>query len=83
MSNTDHIFCINSILEKNLEYSGVVLQLFVDFKELCDTVRSEVVFIILIEFVIPMKPISLIKMCLNEHVMKCEYTSLSYMCYSE
>jgi len=76
MSYTDHIFCINPILEKNLEYSGVVHQLFIDFKELCDTVRREVVFIILIEFVIPMKLIRLIKLCLNDHVMKSEYASL-------
>ena len=78
MSNTDYVFCINPILEKNLEH-----QLFIDFKELCDTVRREVVFIILIEFVIPMKLIRLIKMCLNEHVIKSEYASLSYTYYSE
>jgi len=83
MSNTDYIFCINPILEKNLECNGVVHQLFIDFKELCDTVRREVVFIIFIEFVIPMKLIRLIKMCLNEHVMKSKYASVSYIYYSE
>jgi hypothetical protein len=60
----------------------VVQQLFIDFKKLCDTVRREVVFAILIEF-IPMKLIRLIKMCLNEHVMKSEYASSSYIYYSE
>ena len=51
---------------------GMVHQLFIDFKELYDTVRREVVFVILIEFVISMKLIRFIKMCLNEHVMKSE-----------
>jgi hypothetical protein len=80
MSNTDYIFCFNPILEKKLECSEVVHQLF---KTSCDTVRREVVFIILIEFVILMKLIRLIKMCLTEHVMKSDYASLSYIYYSE
>jgi len=83
MSYTDHISCINPILEKNLEYGGVVHQLFIDFEKLCDAIRRKVVFLILIEFVIPKKVIKLIKVCLNEHVMKSEYARLSYIYCSE
>jgi len=43
-----------------------VNQIFIDFKEAYDSVRREVLYNILIEFVIPMKLARLIKMCLNE-----------------
>jgi len=43
-----------------------VHQLFIDFKEIYDYVRREVLYDILIEFGIPMEPVRLIKMCLNE-----------------
>jgi hypothetical protein len=43
-----------------------VHQLFIDFKKACDSVRKEVLYNILIEFGIPMKPVMLIKMCLSE-----------------
>ena len=41
-------------------------QPFIDFKKAYDPIRREVPYNILIEFVIPMKPLRLIKMCLNE-----------------
>jgi hypothetical protein len=44
----------------------VVYQLFTDFKKAYDLVRREVLYNILIEFVITLKLVSLIKMCLNE-----------------
>jgi hypothetical protein len=53
-------------LEKKLEYSEVVHQLFVDFKKAYDSVRREVLYNILIESGIPLKLVRLIKMCLNE-----------------
>jgi hypothetical protein len=43
-----------------------VHQLFIDFKKAYDSVRREVLYNILIEFGIPMKPVRLIKMCLSE-----------------
>jgi len=43
-----------------------VHELFIDFKKDYDSVRMQVLYNILIEFGIPMKLISLIKMCLNE-----------------
>jgi hypothetical protein len=43
-----------------------VHQLFVDFKKAYDSVRREVLYNILIEFVVPLKLVRLIKMCLNE-----------------
>jgi hypothetical protein len=43
-----------------------VLQLFVDFKEACDSVRREGFYSILIEFEVPMKLIRLIEMCFSE-----------------
>ena len=41
-------------------------QLFIDFKKAYDSVTREVLYNILIDFGIPIKHISLIKMCLNE-----------------
>jgi len=43
-----------------------VHQLFIDFKKAYDSVRREVLYNILIEFLIPMKLVRLIKMCLTE-----------------
>ena len=47
-------------------YNEAVHQLFIDFKKAYDSVRREVLCNILTEFVIPMKLVRLIKMCLNE-----------------
>jgi len=65
-STTDHIFCIHQILEKKWEYNEAVNQLFIDFKKAYDSVRREVLYDILIEFGIPKKLVSLVKMCLTE-----------------
>jgi hypothetical protein len=54
------------ILEKKWEYNGTVHELCIDFKKAYDSVRREVLYIILIEFGIPGKLVGLIKMCLNE-----------------
>jgi len=61
----DHIYCIRQILEKKMEHSKAVLQLFIDFKKAYDSVRREVLYNILIEFDIPLKLISLIKIYLT------------------
>jgi hypothetical protein len=63
---TDQIFYICQILEKKLEYNGIVHQLFINLKKACDSVRREALYIILIEFGIPRKLVGLINMCLNE-----------------
>ena len=60
-STTNHIFCIRQILEKKWEHNEAVHQLFIDFKKACDSVRREVLYNILFEFVIPMKLERLIK----------------------
>jgi hypothetical protein len=65
-STTDQIFCICQVLEKKWEYNETVHRLFIDFKKACASVRSEVLYNILIEFVIPMKSVRLIKINLNE-----------------
>jgi hypothetical protein len=44
----------------------MVHQLFIDFKKAYDSVRSEALYNILIEFGIPRKLVGLFKMCLNE-----------------
>ena len=49
-----------------MEYNEAVHQLFTDFKKAYDSVRREVLHNILIEFGIPMKLVTLIKMCLTE-----------------
>ena len=65
-STIDHIFCIRQILKKKWEYNEEVNQLFIDFKKAYDSVRREVLYKILIEFGIPRKPVSLVKMSLTE-----------------
>ena len=49
-----------------MEYNEAVHQLFIDFKEAYDSVRREVLYSIFIEFGMPMKPVRVLKMCLNE-----------------
>jgi len=60
------MFCIRQILEKKWEYNEAVQQLFIDFEKAYDSVRTEVLNNILIEFGIPRKLVRLIKMCLKE-----------------
>jgi len=50
-STNDHLFCVHQILEKKWEYNEAVHQLFIDFKKAYDSVRREVLYNILIEFV--------------------------------
>jgi hypothetical protein len=71
-STTDHtsIFYIRQILEKKWEYNEAVHQLFIYFEKAYDSVRTKVLYNILIEFGIPMKLVRLIKMCLNNQVGK-------------
>jgi hypothetical protein len=52
--------------EKTWDYSETVHQLFIDFKKAYDSVRREDLYNILIKFGVPMKLVSLIKICLNE-----------------
>jgi hypothetical protein len=53
-STTDQIFCIRKKLEKEWEYSELV-DSYSDFKNAYDSIRREVLYIILIEFGVPMK----------------------------
>jgi DNA-binding FrmR family transcriptional regulator len=62
---TGQIFCIRQILEKKWECNGIVHQLFIDFSKAFDSVRREELYNIIIEFGIPRKLVSLIRMCLN------------------
>jgi hypothetical protein len=64
-SITDQIFCIRQMLEKKWEFNETVHQLFVDFKKAYDSVKWEILYNILIEFGMPMKPVRLIKIRLN------------------
>ena len=63
-STTDHVFCIQPILEKKCREA--VHQLFIDFKKTYNSVRREVLYNNLTEFHIPMTLVKLIKVCLNE-----------------
>jgi hypothetical protein len=65
-STMDQIFYIRQILEKKLEYNGMMHQLFIDFKKDYDSFKGEVLYNILLEFGAPKKLVNLIKMCLNE-----------------
>ena len=57
-------------LRKKWEYNEEVHQLFIDFKKAYDSFRREVLYKILIEFGIPRKLVSLIKMSLTETYSK-------------
>jgi hypothetical protein len=81
-STTDQIFCIRQILKKKWECNGTVYQLFINFRKACDSVRREVLYKILIEFGIPRKLVSLIKMCLNETYNKIRIGKLFVWCIS-
>jgi hypothetical protein len=69
-STTDQIFCIRQLLGKNLEYNDTIRQLLADFKKDYDSVRRKVLYNILIQFGVPLKPVRLIKMCLNKTYTK-------------
>jgi hypothetical protein len=64
------ILYIQQIREKKRECNGVVYQLFVDFKKAYDSVKTEVLYNIQLEFNIPKKLVRLIKMCLNKTYSK-------------
>jgi hypothetical protein len=49
------MFCIRQILEKKWENNEAVHQLFINFKQVYDSVRREALYNILIEFGIPLK----------------------------
>jgi len=76
--NPDHTFCICQIIKKKIEYNEAVHQLFIDFKTAYDSVRREVLYNILDELHISMKPLRLIKTCLDETygtVQECKHLS--------
>jgi len=52
------------------------------FQEHCDSVKREVMYHILIEFCIPVKPLRLIKMCLSETCSKVCIGKKSVWCIS-
>ena len=58
------------MLKKKWEHNKVVHQVFVDFKKTYDSVKTEVLYNILIESGFPLKLVRLIKMCLNETYSK-------------
>jgi hypothetical protein len=58
--SSDQIFCICHIVEKKWEYNETVHP-FIDLKKAYDSVRREVLYSILIEFGVPMKPVRLNK----------------------
>jgi hypothetical protein len=57
-------------LQKKLEYNETAHQPFTDFMKAYDSVRREVLYNVLIQFGVPMKPVRLIKMCLNKPYTK-------------
>jgi len=66
---TDQLLIIHQILEKKWEYNEEVHQLTINSRKAYDSVRKEVLYNITIELGIPMKPVRLIKMCLNDNLL--------------
>jgi hypothetical protein len=62
------VFLLSSGTGKKLEYNDTVHQLSIDFKKAYDSVRKEVLYIILIEFGVPLKLVRFINMCFNENI---------------
>jgi hypothetical protein len=68
-------------VEKKWEYNETVYQLFIDFMKAYDLVWKEVLYSILKELGVPMKPSRLIKMRLNEAYSKvcvCKCLSVNF-----
>jgi hypothetical protein len=66
---TDQLLIRSSVLVrffKELEYNEAIHQLFIDVRRVYDSVKREVLYTILIEFGVPIKPVRLSKICLNE-----------------
>jgi len=59
-------FAFIKYLRKKWEYNEAVHMLFIDFKTAYESVRREVLYNILTNFGIHMKPVRPINMCLNE-----------------
>jgi hypothetical protein len=49
----DQIFYIRQTLKKKWEYNGMAHQLFIDFKKAYGSVKTDVLYNILLEFGIP------------------------------
>ena len=64
-SSVNHIFSIRQLLEKNLEYSSEVCQLFIDSERAYNFIKRESLYNILIKFGVPRKLVKLIKTCLE------------------
>jgi hypothetical protein len=60
-----HFDAAGQILEKKWEENEAVHQLFINFNKAYDSVTRKVLYIIPIEYGIPMKLATLIKMCLK------------------
>ena len=69
-SSTDDIICIRQILQREWEYSEAVHRIFIDLEKAYNSVTREVLYDILTEFGIPMEPVRLIKMGLNETISR-------------
>jgi hypothetical protein len=61
---------ITSLLHRHKNHSILVHQLFTDCKKAYDSVSKGVLYNILVEFSVPIKPVRLIKMCFNETCSK-------------
>jgi hypothetical protein len=55
---------------RKCEYNGIIHKLFIYFEKAYDLVRTEILYNFVIEFGIPKKVITLIKMCLYETCSK-------------
>ncbi|XP_039297864.1 uncharacterized protein LOC120354582, partial [Nilaparvata lugens] len=65
-SCTDHIFTIRTILEKCYEYNISLHQLYIDYKQVFDSIKRDSLIKAMIEFGIPCKLVRLVRMTLKE-----------------
>jgi hypothetical protein len=64
-TKTDQIFAFDNYWRKE-EYNETVHQLFINFTKVYDSIRGEELYNIRIQSGVPMSPVRLIKLCLNE-----------------
>jgi hypothetical protein len=72
----DQLRNIYFVFVRKFEYNGTVHQLLTDFEKTYDRVRRKVLYVIFIEYVIPVKLVRLIKICLNEPVVNSTYVKI-------
>jgi len=72
-STTDHVFTVRQIMEKYYEYDKDLFMIFVDFKQVYDSINRQQLWIALRNFGIPEKLVKMIEICNSNTYCKVRY----------